>query len=242
MRQFVLVLTVLLLVLLVWTLFDSPVMENRDARIISVEGSGEIEVVPDIIRLHYSVSQFHDTDVAAAKADVDQRSSASVRALTKLGVKEDDITSSSLRVDIVENFNDRNDPRSRQHRVTRNVEVTLRDTALYNKALQALVDSQISEITQVKPDVSNEDELKRQALASAAKDAANQAEFLADQFGARVDKVHQIGRQNIQRHFDMQEVAAFTSRGAAQSKETHYEFKPGKVKVTSNVYVEFELR
>lgn len=242
MKQFLLIVAVLLLVALVWTLFDSPITENRAARIVSVEGSSEIEVAPDIIRVHYNVSQLHDTDVAAAKAEVDRRSSASVRSLIYLGVKEADISSSALRVDIIENCHDRSGPLTRQHRVTRNVEVTLRNVAWYNQALQALVDSQVSEITEVQSDVSNEDELKRQALASATKDATDQAKFLAAQFGAKVDKVHQIGRHNVQQHFDLREVAAFTSGGAPPTKATPYEFKPSKVKVTANVYVEFELR
>lgn len=242
MKQFVLMLTILVLALLIWSQFESTPAQATGARIIAVEGAGEIEVTPDLIQIHYTLSQRHDSDVAVAKADVDQRASDSVQALIELGVDEADVSSSSLRIDTVENFHDREGPRSPQHRVTRQIELTLRDVTLYNRVLQALVDSRISEITMVKPDVSNEEELKRQALASAAADATAQARFLAGQFDAEVDRIHQIGRQNVQRHFDMQEVAAFSARGTPKATVKPYEFKPGKVKVSSNVYVEFELQ
>lgn len=241
MKQFVLIVTVLLLVIVVWSQFDTTILEAPEARIISVEGSGEIEVMPDLIHLYYNVSQIDDSDVAAAKADVDNRSSASVRALIKLGVKEADITSSALSIRSLDDFNPRDGISGRRHRVQRNIDVVLRDVSIYNTAVQALVDSGISEITQIKPDVSNYDELKQQALAQAAQRAREQAEFLAGQFDASLDRVHQIGRQNIQRHFDFQESVAASMRGAPSDKDSPYDFKPGKVKVTSSVYVEFEL-
>ncbi len=242
MKQFVLIVTVLLLVVLVWSQLDSatPVTSERSIeRIVSVEGNGEIEVAPDLIRLHFNITAFHESDIAAAKNDVDARASAAAKALLNLGVKEDDITSSSFHINIVDDFRNRTEPpRPREQRVSRSVELVLRDTSAYNAVLQALVDNGISEITQIQPDVSNYEALKQQALAAAAADARQQAEFLAEQFGARLGHVHQIGRQNIQRHFGMQEVMATAKRDGA---EAPHEFKPGKVKVTSNVYAEFEL-
>lgn len=240
MKQFVLILTVLLLVVLVWSQLDStaPVSSERSAaRLVSVEGNGEIEVAPDIIRLNFNITAFHESDIAAAKNDVDARASAAAKALLSLGVKEEDITSSSFHVNIVDDYRNRPD-RPREQRVSRSVEVILRDTSTYNAVLQALVENGISEITQIQPDVSNYEALKQQALAAAAADARQQAEFLAEQFDARLSRVHQIGRQNIQRHFGMQEVMAAAKRDEGGAP---HEFKPGKVKVTSNVYAEFEL-
>ncbi|MBN48898.1 MAG: hypothetical protein CMN85_05100 [Spongiibacteraceae bacterium] len=242
MRQFVLIVTVLLLVVVIWSQFDTTILETAEPRTIAVEGAGEIEVMPDLIHLYYNVSEINDSEVGAAKAEVDKRSSASVRALIKLGVKEEDITSSALNIRTLDDFNPRDGISGRRHMVQRNIDVVLRDVSVYNAALQALVDSDISEITQIKPDVSNYDQLKQQALAQAAQRAREQAEFLAAQFDAELDRVHQIGRQNIQRHFDFQESVAASMRGAPGKKDTPYDFKPGKVKVTSNVYVEFELR
>ena len=245
MKQFVLIVTVLLLVVLVWSQLDSatPVATERSAaRIVSVEGNGEIEVAPDIIRLNFNITAFHESDITAAKNDVDARASAAAKALLELGVNEDDITSSSFHINIVDDYRNRTEPpRPREQRVSRSVEVILRDTSTYNAVLQALVENGISEITQIQPDVSNYEALKQQALADAAADARQQAEFLAEQFDARLRQVHQIGRQNIQRHFGMQEVMASAAKRDGAEPSAPHEFKPGKVKVTSNVYAEFEL-
>ena len=165
MRQFVLIVTVLLLVVVIWSQFDTTILETAEPRTIAVEGAGEIEVMPDLIHLYYNVSEINDSEVGAAKAEVDKRSSASVRALIKLGVKEEDITSSALNIRTLDDFNPRDGISGRRHMVQRNIDLVLRDVSLYNAALQALVDSDISEITQIKPDVSNYDQLKQQALA-----------------------------------------------------------------------------
>lgn len=241
MRQFVLIVTVLLLALVLWSqLNDSPLVPP-EPRIIAMEAQGEFEVLPDLIRLHFNVSSLHDSDPAVAKTQVDQHASAAVRALMKLGVKEEDITSSALNVSIQEDYNRNDGSRTRRHRVQRNVEAVLRDTSLYDKALQALVGSGVSEISHIQPEVSNLDELKQKALADAARKAREQADFLAAQFDAEVARVHQIGRQDIQRHFGMQEMVAHAAKGGDAPEPPSHDFKPAKVKISSNVFVEFEL-
>lgn len=214
-----------------------------EERIIAVEGSGMVEAVPDIIRISYSVFNFHKSDSSKAKARVDEISSNSVQALIKLGVSEKDITSSSLNVETAEDYDDNGNASIIGHVVRRNIDIIVRDISLYGDVIQALVDSQVSEIDSVKPDVSNYEELKTQALASAAKNAKDSAEFLAKQFGAKLNKVHQIGKQNIRRQFSLEEVLVTAQkRSASNVKNTPYEFKPGNVKVSSEVYVEFQLK
>ena len=77
--------------------------------------------------------------------------------------------------------------------------------------------------------------------ADAARKAREQADFLAAQFDAEVARVHQIGRQDIQRHFGMEEVAVTAAKRGDASEPPIHDFKPAKVKISSNVFVEFEL-
>lgn len=227
------------LVLLVLVLSGAAWSEGR---FIAVDGAGEIEVVPDIIRVSYSVFQVHK-NAATAKAKVEEISSQSVKALLGLGVVEKDISSSSLNVDTAHTYDKNGNEKVVGHGVQRDIEIVVRDINLYGRAIQALVDSQVSEITQVKADVSNDEELKRKALAKAAQNAQDHARFLAGQFGAELDKVRQIGKQNVRREFVLEEVIVTASkREAANIKSVPYEFKPGTVKVSSQVYVEFDLK
>ena len=140
-----------------------------EERLIAVEGSGMVEAVPDLIRINYNVFNLHKSDASKAKEKVDEISSLSVLALTKLGVSEKDITSSSLSVDTAKDYDDNGNTSVIGHVVRRDIDVVVRDINLYGDVIQALVDSQVSEIESVKPDVSNYEELKRKALASAAK-------------------------------------------------------------------------
>ncbi|MBB3048653.1 hypothetical protein FHR99_002927 [Litorivivens lipolytica] len=241
MRQFVLIVTVLLLALVLFSQFNESPLVPPKPRIVAVEGQGEFEVLPDIVRLHYNVSSLHDSDPAIAKAEVDKIASASVRALMELGVEESDITSSALHVSIQEDYNRNDGSRTRRHRVQRNVEAVLRNPNDYSRALQVLVDSGISEITHIQPEVSNLEELKQKALADAARKARQQADFLAAQFDTEVERVHQIGRQDVQRHFEMREMVAHAAKGGDAPEPPPHDFKPAKVKISSQVFVEFEL-
>ncbi len=212
-------------------------------RIIAVEGSGVVEAEPDLIRVSYNVFNLDANDPSKAKAKVDEISSLSVQSLITLGVAEQDITSSSLKVETAEDYDDNGYPSIVGHAVRRDIDIVIRDVSLYGDVIQALVDSQVSDIDSVKPDVSNYEELKREALASAAQSAKFNAEFLAKQFGAKLDKVHQIGKQNIRRHYSLEEVVVTAQkRSSSNTKNTPYEFRPGNVKVSSEVYVEFQLK
>ena len=216
-----------------------------EQRIIAVEGSGMVEAVPDLIRISYNVFNLHKDDPSKAKAKVDEISSVSVQTLINLGVSEKDITSSSLNIETAEDYDDNDNGNASiiGHVVRRDIDIVIRDIGLYGDVIQALVDSQVSEIDSVKPDVSNYEELKREALASAAQSARSNAEFLAKQFGAKLDKVHQIGKQNIRRQYSLEEIVVTAQkRSASNIKSTPYEFKPGNVKVSSEVYVEFQLK
>ncbi|MCL1115426.1 SIMPL domain-containing protein [Shewanella basaltis] len=230
-----------ILLLLVFA-FLSPLAVSGE-RIIAIEGSGEIEATPDIIRINYDVYNLNKTDASKAKEVVDKISSESIRSLIKLGVKEEDITSSSLSVETAEDYDGNDNPYIIGHVVKRNIDVIIRDISLYGAVIQSLVDSNVSEIGSVKPDVSNYDQLKREALAKAASNAKENAEFLANEFGARIDKVHQIGKQNIRRQFSLEEIVVTARRReSANSKTTTYDFQPGKVNISSEVYVEFLLK
>lgn len=214
-----------------------------EERIIAVEGKGVVKAIPDLIRISYNVSSLDKSDSSKAKEKVDEISLLSVNALTKLGVLEADITSSSLNVETAEDYDDNGNTFIIGHVVRRGIDVVVKDVSIYGDVIQALVDSQVSEIYSVEPDISNYEELKREALANAAKSAKSNAEFLAEQFGAKLDKVHQVGKQNVRRQYSLEEVVVTArTRSISNVKNTPYEFKPGKVKISSEVYVEFQLK
>ncbi len=214
-----------------------------EERIIAVEGSGTVEAVPDIIRISYNIFNLHKSDPAKAKTKVDDISLNSVQTLIKLGISEKDITSSSLNIETAQEYDDNDNVSIIGHIVRRDIDIIVRDINLYGSVIQALVDSDVSEIDSVEPDVSNYEELKKKSLARAAQNAKDNAEFLATNFGAKLDKVHQIGKQNIRRQFSLEEILVTARKSSTLNiKNIPYEFKPGSVKVSSKIYVEFQLK
>jgi uncharacterized protein YggE len=210
-------------------------------RIVAVNGSATINAMPDIIRVDYYVTAISEGGGSAAKVEVDEIAARSIEALVALGVDKGSVTSSSLSVYPFDEYdaND-NEIESTKSRVSRRLELVLLDIKLYNKVIQALVDAGVTHIERVSPDVSNYDELKMEALAAASANAKKEAEFLASNLGASIGNVHQIGNQKLRRNFSMEEIVV-TARKTTESRSIPYEFEPGTVKVSADIYVEFEL-
>jgi len=224
-------------------IFASPMVFPNE-NIIALTGEGKIEVVPDIINMSIEIGKMEKSDVSKAKAYVDQLSSKAASVLIKQGISEKDITSSSLNVHTVTKYDEHENENPVGYAVTRDIQIVIRDISTYNKIIQALVDVGVTDITSVKPDVSDREEVQRKALAQAAQKATEKAKFLASQFGAKLGKVYKIGDQRVRHNFGVLEEVLVTAqrRMASNIKSVQYEFHPAPVEVQSSIYVEFELK
>ncbi len=215
-------------------------MAHDTERIISVKGKGVLNVRPDLIQMTYSVYS-HDAEAPSkAKANVDAISSRSVEALIKLGIASGDISSSSLGVEKTDHYNRKDKTFIPAYVATREIDIIIRDIGLYGKVFQALVYTKISEIDSVSPGVSNYNELEESALVRAAEDANRKAIFLANKFDAKVGKVHQIGIREVRNNIETEEVLVVSAR--RRDKVALYDFKPGNLEITSEIYVEYLLK
>lgn len=125
-------------------LFSLSGLSFSEERIIAVEGAGAVEATPDIILISYYVSKLDKKDPSRAKTVVDDISSDSVKALIKLGFSEIDITSSSLEMESVEDYDDNGNSSIIGHVVRRKIDIIVRDISLYGDVIQVLVDSHVS--------------------------------------------------------------------------------------------------
>jgi uncharacterized protein YggE len=206
-------------------------------RIIAVKGAAEIEVTPDIVTVSYAVVKLAP-DAAAAKSHVDKISSDTIRAAIAQGVKEEDISSSNLDI--------RRELRYEENKqvlvgytVSRNITLTLRKMDNFNKLLQALVDARADEVQNIQPGISTLPKLKAEALKAATEDAKQKADLLASQFQGRRGQPLEISEERVDNVFPIREMALKSTRGAMAADT--YEFKPGKIKVSADVFVKFEL-
>lgn len=207
-------------------------------RIISVKGAAEIEVAPDIVTISYAVIKM-DPQAAAAKNYVDKVSSDTIRAAIAQGVKEEDISSSNLDI--------RRELRYEENKqvlvgytVSRNITLTLRKMDNFNKLLQALVDAKLDEVQNIQPGISTLPKLKAEALKAATEDARQKADLLASQFQGRRGQPIEISEERVDNIFPVREMA-MAKRGGAMAADMPYEFKPGKIKVSADVFIKFGL-
>ncbi|HSB96858.1 MAG TPA: SIMPL domain-containing protein [Spongiibacteraceae bacterium] len=209
-------------------------------RVITVKGAAEIEVAPDIVTVSYAVIKM-EPQVADAKAYVDKVGSDTIRAAIAQGVKEEDISSSNLDIRRELRYDDKQNKQVLVgYTVTRNVTLTLRKIDNFNKLLQALVDARLDEVQNIQPGISTLPKLKAEALKAATDDAKLKADLLAGQFQGKRGEPLEINEERIDNIFPVREVAMMKARGPAQAADT-YEFKPGKIKVSADVFVKFAL-
>lgn len=207
-------------------------------RTIAVKGSAEIEVAPDIVTVGYAVVKLAP-DAAAAKSYVDKVSSDTIRAAIAQGVKEEDIASSNLDIRRELRYED-NKQVLVGYTVSRNITLTLRKMDNFNKLLQALVDAKLDEVQNIQPGISTLPKLKAEALKAATEDAKQKADLLAGQFQGRRGQPLEISEERIDNVFPIREMA-MAKRGGALAADMPYEFKPGKIKVSADVFVRFGL-
>jgi uncharacterized protein YggE len=216
-------------------LAQSDTTEDR----IRVTGEGFIDAVPDLAMLRASISAIAPA-IEEAKRDVDRRYEAGVEALTTAGVPEEDIEGATVRVQKEYEWSD-NKRLYKGEKMTRFLNVKVRDTSIYGEVLQALVDAGISSVDQTTMGFSDENSLRQKALGIAADNAKSNAAFLATRLGRTLGKVVRITDQSgpmpgpvaAQPRMMMAEAA---QDGGAPPREMF-----GTRRVNANIVVEFEL-
>lgn len=213
-----------------------------EPRLVSIKGLGSVEVEADIIEMSFVVANTNYKDVDEAKKDIERRSSNIVEALVKLGISETDIISPHFEVDAERHYGDRECDDSWVPEVTRYMELTLKDIRKYGRVLNVLVKNGVTRVESVEPGILDSKLYEKKALTVAIENAKAKASFLAESFGAKLGRIHNIGERKYRNNNNLEEVVVSGIRASLpESDDIPYAFKPGKVKVEADIYVEFEL-
>lgn len=219
-----------------------PIIAWSEPRLVAIKGFGSVEVEADTIEMSFSVANTNYKNVDEAKQDVEKRSGNIVVALIKLGISEADIVSPHFEVDVERNYRDRECPDSWVPEVTRYMDLTLKDISKYGRVLDVLVKNGVTRVESVEPGILDSKTYEKKALTVAIENAKVQAKFLAESFGARLGKIHNIGERKYRNNSNLEEVVVSGIRASLPERDDMpYEFKPGKVEIEADIYVEFEL-
>lgn len=162
--------------------------ETEAQREVTIEGSGEVEIRPDVGRITLGVQTGVQVSAAEAMRLLAERFNAVVAAVRGHDVKEDDIRTTNLSVNpVYDYFEGRQTLRGFE--ASESVEVTIRDLAVIGAVVTAATQAGANQTGGIRFEVDNLEAARLEAQAEALKDAQRKAVQLADALGVRLGRV-----------------------------------------------------
>lgn len=214
---------------------------GQNVRTLSVSGSGEALLAPDIAYIYVGVHTENST-AAEAVAENTAQTEQLVQAIQDFGIEPQDIRTTNFSIYPM----DRYDPSTglpsgeKVYAVDNTVYVTVRDLTRLGDLLDTAVQAGANNINSVQFDVAEKDEALQGARAEAVEDARAQAQALAQAADLTLGDIQSIS------FFDAQPYPIFDGKGgggmAAEQAAAAIPIQPGQLTFTVNVSVTYELR
>jgi hypothetical protein len=173
----------------------SPASQEKSVRTLSVNGSAQISLTPDIA---FITIGFHSEDPSAAEAVAQNNAKAQAitDALKAKGVDEKDIRTINFSIYPQDDYSPEGQKIGTRYMVDNNVYVTLRDLSKVGEMIGAAVDAGANSINGIQFDVADKTPLLAQGRQAAVDNARLQAEELAKAAGVELGEVQSISFYN----------------------------------------------
>jgi len=235
------VVTALLLAVLV-SACGGPTTVNQAApvtpRTITVSGSGQAFLVPDIAYIYLGVHTENPT-ASEAVTENNAQTETMIKALTDFGIDAKDIRTTNFSIWP----NDRYDPQTGQptgektYMVDNTVYVTVRALDTLGDLLDTVVAAGANTVNSIQFDVAEKDTSLKDARAEAVKDAQAKAQELAEAAGLQLGEIQSI------EFIDSQPYPFFEGKGGgADVAASTVPIQPGQLTFTVNVNVSYLLK
>ena len=223
--------TALLLMLPLAQAHDDPIEQ------ITVSGVGKVEAEPDQVVLAISVYAIQK-ELEAAKNEADSRYKSVLEQAKGADIDKKDIRVSRLNM-YPEYEWASNERILKGQRVSRSIEITVKDLSVLPTLLQSLVESGISTVDSMTAGFQDKSLYQEKALAQAALDARAKAMFLAEQLDRQLGSAFHIVEQNA--HASMYPKMEMASRSMASGGAAPPQEQLGTQTITANISVSFKL-
>ena len=216
----------------------APAAANAPTRTVSVSGSGTAYLVPDIAYIYVGV---HTEKLTASEAVAENTSQTQsmIKALTDFGIDPKDIRTTNFSIWPTDKY----DPLTgaptgeKVYSVDNTVYVTIRDIKKLGDLLDTVVSAGANTVNSIQFDVADKEAALKQARADAVKNAAKQAQELADAAGVKLGDIQSIG------FYDSQPYPVFDGKGGGSAvAEAAVPVQPGQLTFTVTVNVTYELK
>jgi uncharacterized protein YggE len=212
---------------------------SGEARTLSVSGSGDAFLTPDIAYIYIGVHTEGAT-AADAVAENNTQTQELIQALQDFGIAANDIRTTNFSIWPM----DRYDPGTglptgeKTYAVDNTVYVTVRELARLGDLLDTAVQAGANTVNSVQFDVAEKDDALQQARADALEDARAQAQALAEAAGLTLGEIRSIS------FIEPAAYPFFDGRGGggAAAEAAAVPIQPGQLTFTVNVNVTYELR
>lgn len=208
---------------------------------VSVSGHGEVSATPDRARLRLGVTQLAP-DVHRAQDAVNAVVRSTVAAARKLGARDDDIATSALSVQPEYVWDDEaREQKLSGYRVTRDIEITVRELDRLGDYLLAATGAGINQMQPPVLESSRAEDLGRQALVAAAKDARARAALLAGTLDASLGRALSI--DTVEAPTPQPMITQMRAKAAAAPADGNSEMglSTGEIRFAATVNAQFEL-
>ena len=205
---------------------------------IYVQGTGKITVVPDTAEVSFSIISTHK-NLVAAKKKADTLSAEVIKIAKSYGIEKQGISASELYI----RQETRYDNVTRKqvfigHKVTRSIQLYLKDMSRYSHLVQSLVNAGITEMHGVKLQASNIAELTKKAEMLAIIDAKKAAKDLTKGFDVNLGSLYKASKQAIvgETPYRAQPMMMDMERKSAPANIVKGAFEPGSIDVVQYIY------
>jgi uncharacterized protein YggE len=207
-------------------------------RTLSVSGTGQANLAPDIAYIYVGVHTENPT-AAEAVADNTTQTQTVIQAIKDFGIDEKDIRTTNFSI----YPQDKYDPQTgtpigdKTYVVDNTVYVTVRTLAQLGDLLDTVVKAGANTVNSVQFDVADKAAALKQARADAVKDAEAQAKSLAEAAGLSLGEIQSIG------FFDSQPIFDGKGGGGAMAAEAAaVPIQPGQLTFTVTVNISYALK
>lgn len=207
-------------------------------RTLSVSGSGETFLTPDIAYINIGVHT-EGEDAAEAVSRNTERAQRVIDALVAFGIAERDIQTTNFSIYPRQEYDPQGNPLDEiTYLVDNTVYVTVRDISQIGELLDAAVQSGSNSINGIQFDVADRAAALAEARQAAVANARAQAEELAAAAGVELVQVQSIST------YDSGVPPVYYARDAVamEAAQAAVPISPGQMKVSVNVNVVYEIR
>lgn len=209
--------------------------DTPDPRTLTVNGTGVVDVTPDLARIAIGV-QTEGPEAAAAVSENSAQAQAIIAALADFGIAEEDIRTSSFNVFPRQERDSEGNLTGITYVVQNTVQVTVRELDQFGEVLDAAVQAGANNISDIQFDVADRSALNAKALAAAVEDARARAEILADAAGVELVQVLSLDSFGSSPVFAAQRVSLEFAEAA------DIPIAPGQIQITVDVNVRYEIQ